>query len=399
MIIKKCPHCENNIRIHPVKFPRMNDNGGIIVECEKCRKISFCETVNPEETAISIGGRKIDTWDIDITSKDQVISIYSDIMELREGVLVIGEVGEREYEFNFSAPNIYHCSNCGIEIESVAKKALRKESQKIAEQYDSLMNYILSNHRAQCDNLIVELSAECACSNVFVSYWHKKFVTDRKPIDPDKELYLIGTDVPINISSIDGIMSKNDCKRILEKCIIRWNAVYPRLLLVTPFVGHPWLSQQEIIELWDWIKNFLDPDKSSLVTRTATYNKYKKACEEKGVSLEILEEYGLNNAIIQDFTKKTDFHAKIYVGYSAENTEMLVGSFNLMDGPSVENLSFKSTDYQTFLNKFVNPMRIPVVNPIAIESQWLRIFKNDKGHWCANNIKSSDILSRIMNYK
>jgi hypothetical protein len=377
----------------------MNDNGGIVVECEKCKRNSFCETINPVETGISKGGRKIDTWDIDITSKDETISKYSDIKELTDGVLVIGDLEVREYEFNFNTPHIYHCSNCGNEIESVARNTLGKESPKIAKQYDSLMNYILANHRQQCDNLIVEVTSKCNCTNIFVSYWHKKFIADNKQIDPEKDLFLVGTDMPINSSSIDGIMSKNDCKRILEKFIIRWNAIYPRLLIVTPFVGHQWLSQEEIIELWDWIKNFLDPDKSSLVTRTATYNKYKTACEEKGVSLEILEKYGLNNSIIQEFTKKQDFHAKIYVGYSSENTEMLLGSFNLMDGPSVENISFKSTDYNAFLNKFVTPMHIPVVNPNAIESDWLRIYKNNDEEWCANRIKSSDILTKIMRYK
>ena len=157
------------------------------------------------------------------------------------------------------------------------------------------------------------------------------------------------------------------------------------------------MSQEEVIELWEWIKNFLDPSKSSLVTRTATYNKYKKACEEKGISLEILDKYGLNNSIIQDFTKKQDFHSKIYVGYSSENAEMLVGSFNLMDGPSVENISFKPADYNTFMNKFINPMNIPIVNADSIETSWLRIFKQENT-WSSNTIKSSNVLSNIMNY-
>jgi len=398
MIIKKCPHCENNIRILPIQFPIMNDNGGIVVECEKCNKLSFCETINPDETGISKGGRKIDAWDIDITSKEEAISNYSGIKEMADGILVIGDLEVREYEFNFNAPHIYHCTNCGNEIENVAKIALIKESQKIAKQYSTLMNYILANHRHQCDNLIVEVNAKCSCENIFISYWHKKFVADNKQITPEKDLFLIGTDMPINTSSIDGIMSKNDCKRILEKFIIRWNAIYPRLLIVTPFVGHQWLSQEEIIELWDWIKNFLDPEKSSLVTRTATFNKYKDACKERGVSLEILEKYGLNNSIIQEFTRKQDFHAKIYVGYSLENTEMLLGSFNLMDGPSVENISFKSTDYNTFTNKFVTPMHIPVVNPDSIESYWLRLYQNED-KWCSDRINSLDILTKIMTYE
>lgn len=399
MIIKKCPYCDNNIRLHPVKFPVINDNGGIIIECENCKKLSFCETINPAELGISKGGRKIDIWNIDGISKENFISKYENIKELTDGILVIGDLEVRKYEFNFDLPHIYHCSVCGVEIESVAKNALISETQNIVRQYNSLMNYILANHRGQCDNLVVEINAECKCGKLFTSYWHKKFIPDDKKINPKKDLYLIGTDLPINTSSIDGILSKNDCKRILEKFIIRWNAIYPKLLIVTPFVRHQWLSQEEIIELWDWIKNFLDQEKTSLVTRTATYNKYKKACEEKGISIDLLEKYGLNNSILQDFTKKQDFHAKIYLGYSAQNTEILLGSFNLMDGPSVENISFKSTNYDTLNDKFIAPMKIKLDEPQIIEPNWLRIFKKDNGEWINFEISSEKILKIIMTYK
>lgn len=63
MKIKQCPECNNNIRILEVKFPVVNDYGGIIVKCEKCRNLSYVEIINPVETAISKGAEKIDTWD------------------------------------------------------------------------------------------------------------------------------------------------------------------------------------------------------------------------------------------------------------------------------------------------------------------------------------------------
>lgn len=399
MIVKKCSQCENNIRIHVVKFPVENDNGGLIIQCDICEKLSFFETINPVETSISKGGKKIDTWDIDVITKENALAQYSDIKELREGVLVIGDLEKREYEFKFNSPHIYHCSNCGNEVESISKTALESDAINIASQYDSLMDYISANYRDCQNNLVIEVKTVCKCQQHFVSYWHKKFVVDNKSIIPQKDLFLIGTDMPIKSSYIDGIISKNDCKIILEKFIIRWNAIYPRLLVVTPFVGHQWLSKEEIIELWDWIKNFLDPEKSSLVTRTATFNKYKKACEEKGISLEVLEKYGLNNTIIQEFTKKQDFHAKIYVGYSLENTEMLLGSFNLMDGPSFENISFNSTNYDTFIKKFIAPMNIPLVNPTSIEKNWLRISKNSENEWIRFTIESAEILNKIMQYE
>lgn len=397
MLVKKCPYCGNNIRINVTKFPYVNDKGGIIFKCEECSELSYCSVINPIETRVLKGAEKIDTWDNDVISKDEFILKFPNIKELKKGLVVIGDLNQRHYEFDFRKPHIYYCSNCREEIESAAYAALFVESKDIAYQYDSLMNYILANSRHECDDLVVELEVKCDCDKTFVTYWHKKFTPDSKKINPMSDLYLVGTDMPVIINFIDGVMSKNDCKRILEKFVIRWNAIYPRLLIVTPFVGHQWLSQEEIIELWDWIKNFLDPQKSSLVTRAATFNKYKKACEEKGISLDILDSYDLNNAIIQDYTKKQDFHSKIYVGYSSDRVEILMGSFNLMNGPSVENLSFKHCDYDLFTNRFINPMKIPVVHADSLNSDWLRILKKED-QWSAGRIESSKILNVIMNY-
>lgn len=398
MLVKKFPHCDNNVRINVFKYPYAeNDKGGMILKCEECSELSYCSVTNPIETGVLKGAEKIQTWDNDVVSKDEFILKFPNIKELKNGLVVIGDLNQRHYEFDFRKPHIYYCSNCREEIESAAYAALFVESADIVCQYDSLMGYILSNGGQECEDLVLELEVKCDCDKTFVTYWHKKFVADGKKINPIVDLYLVGTDMPVLTNCIDGVMSKNDCKRILEKFVIRWNAIYPRLLIVTPFVGHQWLSQELIIELWDWIKNFLDPQKTSLITRKATFDKYKKACEEKGISLDILDSYDLNNAIIKGFTKKQDFHSKIYVGYSSDHVEMLLGSFNLMDGPSVENLSFKHSDYDLFMNKFINPMKIPIVQAESLDSDWLRIFKKED-QWSAGRIESSKILNVIMKY-
>ena len=221
MFVKKCPFCDNNIRITTVKFPIENDRGGMILLCEKCEKSSYYETINPFETRILKGAQKIDIWDDYVTTKEKFISKFDNIKELKDGILIIGELEKREYEFIFNSPHIYHCSNCLNEVESISKIVLINESQLIAKQYDLLMNFILANHRHESDNLLVEIESKCSCNKLFTSYWHRKFISDGNKISPEKDLFLIGTDMPVHIDSIDGIMSKNDCKRILEKFIIR----------------------------------------------------------------------------------------------------------------------------------------------------------------------------------
>ena len=399
MIIKQCSYCNNNIRIHEIKFPVVNDYGGVIVECEACANLSYTEIINPEETAISKGAKKVDTWDNEIVTTEKALEKYPNIKELKSGLVVVGDFESREYEFDYRAPHIYLCESCGKEVESVSKSELLKNSTSISKAYDNLMNFILANHRYQRDSFVVEVNVECDCGQKFISYWHSKFVPNNKSINLNSEVFLIGTNMPLRSENIDGIMSKNDCKRILEKFVIRWNAIHSRLLIVTPFVGHQWLSQEEIIELWDWIKNFLNPEKSTLVTRTATFNKYKKACEEKGISIDILDNFGLNNLIIKDFTRKQDFHAKIYVGYSLDKSEIIMGSFNLMDGPSVENISFKSCTFKNFLDRFILPMKITIETPSTIEKYWSHIIQNKDGDWISNEIESQAILTEITKYK
>lgn len=392
MIIKKCPNrkCNNNIRISEVRFPVINDFGGILVKCDKCAQLAYTLSINPVETAILSGAEKIEVWDDEIHNKEKFLENYSNALELEPGILVKGDFESREYKFNFSEPHIYFCSQCGSEVETSAKSALDREKELICSEFDNLMNFVLANSGFDHDDLLIEAEGDCACGKRFTSYWHYNFVANKSPLDVDK-LNFIGTDMPINSQYIDGIMSKNSCKTILEKFILRWNSIYPKSLIVTPFVGHQFLTKEDTIELWDWIKNFLDPKKSTLVTRTATYRKYVKACMDSGIDVSLLENYGLNNPVIQDFTKKQDFHAKIYVGYSEYEAEILMGSFNLMNGPSVENIAYKKMDYSLFNKKFIAPMKISLDEPGKTENTWLHM-KKKEDQWIGWTVDVTNIF-------
>jgi hypothetical protein len=121
------------------------------------------------------------------------------------------------------------------------------------------------------------------------------------------------------------------------------------------------MKDDEILELWEWITNYLDPNKSIFITRRATFNKYKNVFEKnKGVSLEFLEDYDLDNKVISNFTSKQDFHTKIFTGFSAERSEVLSGSFNLLKGSSVENLAYNKYNANIFKNNFIDKLNIPI---------------------------------------
>ncbi len=93
MLVKKCPHCDNNVRINVFKYPYVeNDKGGIILKCEECRELSYCSVTNPFETRVLKGAEKLETWDNDVNSKEEFILKFPNIKELKNGLVVIGDL-------------------------------------------------------------------------------------------------------------------------------------------------------------------------------------------------------------------------------------------------------------------------------------------------------------------
>ena len=212
-----------------------------------------------------------------------------------------------------------------------------------------------------------------------------------------EELLLIGTKNTIESASLDRICSKSECIEMLEKFILRWNFLFPKILIVTPFVGHQWMKEDQLLEFWDWLLNTLDPNKTIFITRRATFNKYKKTFEDKkGISLEFLEDYDLDNKIISNFTSKQDFHAKIFAGISSEKTEVLAGSFNLLKGKSSENLSYNTYTETIFQNNFISKLNIPIeIKPLE-NVDCILIYQNTDNKFSSKQIKKLEIDKQLL---
>lgn len=360
-VILKCSNCQNNIKVNRVKFYMDNDFGGMIVECEKCKESSFLKITNPMESHIVSGGRKIDYWDNEIQSDSDVLNKYNNIKELEKGVLVKGDINKRDLFFDVNKENIHYCKNCDNSIEPLVYNKLHNNQSSIISEYSLIVSVY---YKGYCNPtyLVVKLPFQCTCGFKDEAILYTNFsdtTTFRK--DGVNELLLIGTENNIESTRIDRIGTKTECIEILEKFIFRWNFLFPKILIATPFVGHQWMKDDEILELWEWIANYLDPNKSIFITRRATFNKYKNAFEKNnGVSLEFLEDYDLDNKVISNFTSKQDFHAKVFTGFSNENSEILGGSFNLLKGSSFENLAYTKYSANIFKNNFIDKLNIPI---------------------------------------
>jgi hypothetical protein len=359
MEIIQCGWCQNNIRLNIVHFSGgINDRGGIIVECEKCKKNSFYRCENPSESNVVLGGHKIEFWDNEIQSKDEFLRDCNEVKEAVNSLKIVGEIPKRSFNFNYNKPHIHFCGKCGLEIETLAHDNFALKKALIEKEFKNMMNYILANRVRNMDDLYIKTKNICNCGQCLTFVYHTKFKPNGNLTPNYSELSFIDTSDSIISENIDGVSSKSDCVSVLEKFLLRWSGLMNKIIIATPFVGHQWMQDDELIELWDWMKNYSDQSKTALITRTATINKYKKVCKEKGVDIDFLSFYGINDRLIEEMTKKQDFHAKIYIGANDKFAEVLSGSFNLLRGNSVENISFSRMSIEKAVNRFIEPMNI-----------------------------------------
>lgn len=360
MEIIQCGWCKNNIRLNIVHFSGgINDHGGMIVECEKCNKNSYYQCENPAESDIVLGGRKIDSWDNEIEDQDDFVKkTYHEIRKAANSLKIVGELPKRSFTFNYNAPHVYFCNKCGHEIESLANNDFNLKRAKIEIEFRNMMNYILANRVPDIEDLYITTKGKCNCGHDIILVYHTKFKPNGNLTPNYSELSFIDTSDSIISQNIDGVASKSDCISVLEKFLLRWSGLMNKIIIATPFVGHQWMQDEELIELWDWIKNYSDQSKTVLITRTAAINKYKKVCKEKAIDIDFLSFYGINDRLIEEMTKKQDFHAKIYIGANDKFAEVLSGSFNLLRGNSVENISFSKMSLENTISKFIDPMNI-----------------------------------------
>ena len=116
-----------------------NDFGGIIVNCDNCKEVSYIKINNPAETYIRSGATKVEYWDNDITTDEEVINEYNGIKPLEKGILITGEVNKRELIFNTDSTSIHYCYNCGKSIEKLVYNTLLNNQSEIISQHNTIM--------------------------------------------------------------------------------------------------------------------------------------------------------------------------------------------------------------------------------------------------------------------
>lgn len=387
-IIVKCPNasCKKNIQLSIGKIPfGYNDSGGWILECDTCKTRFPYKVKNPNDySRVKSGAAIIDSWDIEVPeSKPKVLKKHN-LENFPENFqfdnLLYIETGEYEkLDFSDIEENIFYCPECKAELESMLYTRLSRKLPQINESINNYLNYYFKGKAGNPDSIIFVSNYECSCGYNTKAVLYKRFEENELPIQNVHELILIdvlGANLEV---AVDGIYDRDCCLQILQKLLIRWQVYYNQVFLAVPFIGFDFKnSEKQRVDLWNWILKYTMPNKTTLLTRKATFKSFIEGSTNTGLDINVLKDYGLLNPTVDDLTEKgalfkTDFHAKFYAGFDRKNTEVLVGSFNIHEGGYVENIHLKKYDFGDFFTKYILKMNV-IFDPGKIDENGEMLF-------------------------
>lgn len=144
---------------------------------------------------------------------------------------------------------------------------------------------------------------------------------------------------------------------------------------------------EQIIKYWRWLDEIIDIGKTIFVTRKKTINRLKEALSNKERTYDVLKEWDALSDLLKvadeyngrkkDASKSrvqtlgdSKFHAKFYAGIIDETVEVLMGSYNIHQGKSLENITFLRYPINEFQQKFLDPFKIRITDFIHKENNF-----------------------------
>lgn len=347
-IVVKCPNCQARIRLtQGHEKGGVNDKGGIVIECNTCHKQFATYLKNPDNlSGVTEGGRKVETWTDELpASIKEKYGVDQVSIGLIDRILVSG-FGDKppKPQWSIAQKPVYQAN--GINFEQTAMAELQSHLAEINRNYKAYFNWYVKRRSADKSFVIIDYEHN-----------YKKYqAVFAKQLDTEKDLnaqglYLIHhSEVDLEVQ-IDGIYTKSEALIFLGRLLNRWRYTADQILLVVPFIGYNFKGhEKKLQELWDWLIMHIDSSKGQLVTRRTTVNMFRNAQMQDGIPFDLLVEWGLVEPLVGAVSKKgatfEKSHAKYYVGVFENHVEVLSGSFNIHEGPSFENISFRKYDKQ-----------------------------------------------------
>lgn len=366
----KCPNCASVLTIsealtkpctleNGLSIPAFDESGVIVGNCDDCTKDFIINVTNPELADFNGGAKKLDYY---FDTDDEIEKApYKHLLVATTKVKGDKNLTRHYVNYIYDDYPLYVCDQCGDNLETPSLTTFNKNFEKFKSEHYNYVNWSLKNGRGQGpDYVIVKINFKCSCSNQCSAFFFKKY---RETFDPKIEEFSIcnilgAREIDETISP--GVYSKDNAVSWLYKLIPRWTLLFEKVYIITPFIGHPWLSSDELMKTWVELINRLDHRKSRVFLKYGQLSRFKKAySEENDESYERLSEFDLGSHLLSELKQANDFHAKIYCGISQEHCEVFSGSANLVRGKSKEVMHFnKYASFIDFNEAFLSPLGI-----------------------------------------
>jgi len=370
-----CPDCKNKGKAVEIHYTGgINDYGGFTLKCKKCGCKFFLKCQNP---STGMESRIISGFDVDEILDYAFDDHKKKAKKLKNASNVLVIAGENEFTILNDAWNtkvsyntnekdkIFICENCDSNIERSVFANIKENIHVINKFYDDCYPFYLKDY-LNPTHLILQSEAIChSCKNKIKYISYSKFRGDGEKYSVDD--FLIGDLKNFN-PKINGLFSREESKRILEKFIFRWNLLASNIFIVSPFIGFSKFIEerkdkgQSFMDLLDWLLMIIDKSKTKLIVRKSEYKKIRDFISEE--IFNSLGYYDLLNPLIKEINEKSfsTFHAKFYAGIIPLKdrciVEILSGSFNIHgDSKTKENLVFSTIDFSDFNINYLKPLK------------------------------------------
>jgi len=391
-----CPKCGNKGKATEVHYVGgSNDYGGFILKCKKCDCEFFLQIQNPSNgTESNVYGdfEIVEILDFefeDDKKKAERLEKASNIVviEGEDELTFLRDAWKAKASFNVNeVDKIFICQNCKVNIEDLIFANIKENLSAINKIYKDCFNLYVKGGYCNPWYIVFQSQAIChSCKNKIEYIAYSEFNGRGEEYKADE--FLTGDIKEFN-PEINGVYSRKETKRILEKFILRWNLLASQIFIVSPFIGLDKYFEQKrdkgnrFRELLGWLLTILNKSKTKLVIRKNEYKKIKEFLFLDKEIFDALNRYDLINPLIKETNDiSSGFHAKFYAGIIPKAdkciVEILAGSFNIHDDSQTkENLIFTTLDFPNFNKRYLQPLKIETKCESLAHFEVLKIVNN-----------------------
>lgn len=396
---KKRVKCSNSschfvYQFQDIIHPLINDKGYVVFKCPNCGNLTKTKVNNIDIYDLHpnfVRAYELDEYTGDIIEMDSI----DDDFKSEDKISVENRIWDTK----------------SIEFYKRCQTVIDQNSSKISKELKDIENaYLASIFVARdIERLLFKINIEGQdCLLIKRINSERDFTTDN--------LVFVGTN-ELKIKSLaNGVYDRDYCYNILDNALRRWNVLSNQIVFVSPFIGFDYKTDKydgQIIKYWRWLDEIIDIGKTIFVTRKKTINRLKEALRNKERTYDVLKEWDALSDLLkvadrydgrkQDANKSrvqtysdSKFHAKFYAGIIDEDVEVLMGSYNIHQGKSLENITFHRYPRKEFQKRFLDPFKIKITDFIQKEdyfqSALIEINNDDVNTTLLNHSKYKELI-------